>query len=221
MSLGKRVMKSWNKHSDKIRAGIHDNATTILGTTAGITAGAALNGPAGALALGGVGAAAGNYIDIARAKLRKSKKPDKSTITESRARDLLKAYQLHTRLERNKTGGNLGMHPLVQAGAAALIATHVGHAIHNAAVGDYPSAVMRAAGAITTASPYLVQHPTEIKRIYKHLRDQPKRDAAWAEHKTQKEAQAKFDAERIARKVIKDKVNAKRRETYAKKKASS
>lgn len=221
MSLGKRVMKSWNKHSDKIRAGIHDNATTILGTTAGITAGAALNGPAGALALGGVGAAAGNYIDIARAKLRKTKKPDKTTITEGRARDILKAYQLHTRLERNKTGGNLGMHPLVQAGAAVVAADHIGHAIHNTIVGDYGNASMRAMGALGVVSPYLVNHPREIKRIYKHLRDQPKRDAAWAEHKAQKEAQAKSDAERIAKKVIRDKVNAKRRETYAKKKASS
>lgn len=215
-------MKSWNKHSDKIRAGIHDNATAILGTTAGITAGAALNGPAGALALGTIGAAAGNRIDHFRGILRnRNKKPDKSTITEGRARDLLKAYRLHTRLERNKTGGNLGMHPLVQAGAAALVADHIGHAIHNAAVGDYVSAAARAAGAVTTASPYLVNHPREIKRIYKHLRDQPKRDAAWAEHQKWKEHQAKSDAERIAKKVIRDKINAKRRETYAKKKANS
>lgn len=75
MSLGKGVMKAWDKRSDKIRSGIHKNATTILATTAASTVGAALADPgAGALAgmVGGaVGAAAGNAADMFRSKLAK------------------------------------------------------------------------------------------------------------------------------------------------------
>ena len=68
-------MKAWDKRSDGVRSGIHDNAATILGTTAASTVGAALADPgAGVLAgmVGGaVGAAAGNTADILRAKLAK------------------------------------------------------------------------------------------------------------------------------------------------------
>lgn len=143
----------------------------------------------------------------------------KESLRESRIGDAWKAWKLHTRDERRR--GNKLMHPGVQAAAVGYVAANLGAAAHSAMTGDLGTAAQHTMFALGTVSPLLVNHPSEAKRIYKHIRAQPERDQRRKNHEEYKKNQAVFDAERASKQGIRDKINQRRRDRYASKKKPS
>lgn len=142
-------------------------------------------------------------------------KEEPQIVYEGRVKDIVKAWRIHTRDERRR--GNRWMHPGYQTALAATAIGHLASGASHIVSGDYSSGLASASLAIPPIALY-GDHYSEIKRVYKKLREQPKNQQKWNEFEQRQAKQKEIDTQNLAKRALRDKINARRRDAYAKKK---